>query len=211
MASAHASRRAATGSNVWEDAVSRTADEPGKEETPPMERYQERILEKGHLLLFGEIDEDMIRQLIEQLLYLTSGKKRPVPVTMWINSTGGLLQPTFALADFVSRLKVPIHTVGMGTVESAAALILMSGSKGKRALMRNCSLMIHEYSWSNSGSFTEMSSRMKEVQNTIKKQLAFMSRHSGKTAEELKAIVRHEETWLTPEEAVKWGIIDKVL
>ncbi|MBI3893452.1 MAG: ATP-dependent Clp protease proteolytic subunit [Candidatus Wallbacteria bacterium] len=176
-----------------------------------MERYQERILERGHLLLYGEIDEDTIRALIEQLLYLTAGKKRPVPVTMWINSTGGLLQPTFALADFLARMKTPITTIGMGTVESAAALILMAGSRGKRCIMRNCSLMVHEYSWSNSGSFTEMSSRMKEVRNTIQKQLAFMSKHSGKSVDSLREIVRHEETWLTPEEAIKWGIVDKIL
>ncbi len=196
---------------VSNELRSREDDDPGKETTPPMERYQERILDKGHLVLFGEIDEENTRQLVEQLLYLTASKKRPVPVTIWINSTGGLLQPTFALADFLCRLKVPVTTIGMGTVESAAALILMSGSKGKRSMMKNCSLMVHEYSWSNSGSFTEMSSRMKEVKNTIQKQLAFMSKHSGKSVDALREIVRHEETWLTPEEAVKWGIVDKVL
>ena len=176
-----------------------------------MERYQEKLLEKGHLTLFGEIDEEQVEALVEQMLYLTANRRKPRPITLWINSTGGLLQPTFALIDLFGQVKTPVSTVGMGTVESAASLVLMAGTPGKRAIMKNCSLMVHEYSWSNSGSFTEMSSRMKEVQHTIEKQLAFMSRHTGKTRVSLREIVRHEETWLTPDEAVKWGIVDKVL
>lgn len=181
-----------------------------KEGRKGMERYQEKVLEKGHLTLIGEIDEETVQGLIEQVLYLATCKRKPVPVTLWINSTGGLLQPTFALIDLFGRLKVPVSTIGMGTVESAAALLLMSGTKGRRSLLPNCSLMVHEYSWSNSGSFTEMNSRMKEVQHTIDKQLTFMAKHTGRSREALRAIVKHEETWLTPQEAVKWGIVDKL-
>jgi ATP-dependent Clp protease protease subunit len=175
-----------------------------------MEKFQEKLLDKGHLVLFGEIEEENVQDMVEQLLYLSTGRRRPRAITIWINSTGGLLQPTFALCDLFDQLEIPVHTVGMGTVESAAALVLMAGAKGKRSMMRNCSLMVHEYSWSNSGSYTEMSSRMKEVQSTIDKQLAFMSHHMKKSLTELKKVVKHEESWLTPEEAIKWGIVDKI-
>ncbi len=176
-----------------------------------MERFQEKLLEKGHLTLFGEIDEENVQSLVERMLYLSTARRKPAPITLWINSTGGLLQPTFALIDLFGQLETTVATIGMGTVESAASLVLMAGAKGKRSIMQNCSLMVHEYSWSNSGSFTEMSSRMKEVQHTIRKQTEFMAERTGKSKSSLKQIVKHEETWLTPEECVKWGIVDRVL
>lgn len=180
----------------------------------PMEQYQEKLLERGHLTLFGEIGEETIERLAEKFLFLSTAptrRKRPKDITLWINSPGGLLQPTFALIDLLTQMKNDLMTVAMGTVESAAVLVLLAGTTGKRYITPHCSLMVHEYSWSNSGSYTEMNSRMREVRRTIDKQLDYMSERTGKSKTQLKKIVRHEETWLTPEEALEWGLVDKIL
>ena len=71
--------------------------------------------------------------------------------------------------------------------------------------------MVHEYSWSNSGSVTEMRGRMNEIKNTAKKQVRHFAAKSGLTQEEAREVLRHEETWLTPQQAIKKGLIDGVL
>jgi ATP-dependent Clp protease protease subunit len=181
-----------------------------------MEKHVEKLIDHGHLTLFGEIDEEKVEDLMEKMLYLTKVKsagrrrRRPSQITLWINSAGGLLQPAFALVDLFDILGRPVSTVGLGSVESAAALVLMAGTKGRRFVTRHCSVMLHEYTWSNSGSFTEIQGRLKEVHQTLDKQLAVMSRFTGKSRSDLRKILKHEETWLTPQEAIEWGIVDKL-
>ncbi len=175
-----------------------------------MENFQVKNLERGHLTLFGEVDDEKVCTLIEQLAYL-EGRRSVREITLWINSAGGLLQPAFGLADLMEVLSKPIRTIGLGTVESAATVILMSGTRGRRLATRNASVMIHEYSWSNSGSVTEMEGRMTEIKNTARKQVAHLVKCTGRTEVEVRGLLRHQETWLTPEECRDWGLIDGIL
>lgn len=175
-----------------------------------MEDYQAENLDRGHVYLIGEVDDDKIGALIEQLVYL-GRRRRVAEVTLWVNSSGGLLQPAFALVDLMAALGKPVRTVGLGTIESAAALILIGGTRGLRLMTRCASMMLHEYSWSNSGSVTEMRGRMTEIQNTLKKQIEHLVRCSGRDEDAVRALLKHEETWLTPVQAVEWGLIDRVV
>jgi len=176
-----------------------------------MDKFQERNLDSGNIFLFGEIDDENSQQAIEQLLYLNSKKRaRPKTITVWINSPGGLLQPAYAMVDIFGKLKSQVRTIGIGTVESAAAFVLMGGTKGQRLLSRYASVMIHEYFWSNSGSFTEIKGRQIEIENTRKRQVQFISEYSGKTLAQAGKFLRHEEVWLCAEEALKHGIVDNI-
>ena len=176
-----------------------------------MEKFQEKNLEQGNVFVFGEIHEERIERIIEQILYLSSKKRgRPKEITVWINSPGGLLQPALALADLFDHIKPKIKTIGLGTVESAAAYVLMAGTKGKRFISKYSSIMLHEFSWSNSGSYTEMASRQKEIEKTRERQSEFVSAKSGKSIAQIKKILRHEETWLSPQEAIEWGLVDGI-
>ncbi len=175
-----------------------------------METFQTKNLDRGHITVFGEIDDEKIQSVIEQLIYLET-KRSLKEITLWINSPGGYLQPSFGLADFMTQLSKPIRTIGVGTVESASTVILTSGTPGLRILTPSSSLMIHEYSWSNSGSVTEMRGRMTEIQNTARKQLEHLVRVSGRSLEEAQKLLQHQETWLSPEAAIEWGLVDAVL
>jgi ATP-dependent Clp protease protease subunit len=175
-----------------------------------VEEFQTDNLDRGHVYLIGEVDDEKIGMLIEQLVYL-GRRRRVTEVTLWVNSSGGLLQPAFALVDLMAALGKPVRTVGLGTIESAAALILIGGTRGRRLMTRCASMMLHEYSWSNSGSVTEMRGRMTEIQNTLKKQVEHLVRCSGRGEDEVRALLKHEETWLTPVQAVEWGLIDRVV
>jgi len=127
-----------------------------------METHQVKNLDKGHIAVFGDVDDEKVQAVIEQLLYLEN-RRSVREVTIWVNSAGGLLQPAFGLSDVMLVLEKPIRTIGLGTVESAATVLLTSGTPGRRLVTPNASLMIHEYSWSNSGSVTEMRGRMTDA------------------------------------------------
>lgn len=172
-----------------------------------MEAFQTKNLDKGHITLFGEVDDEMVQTLIEQLLYLEA-RRSVREITMWINSTGGLLLPAFGLTDVMGLLATPIRTIGLGTVESAATVVLTSGTPGRRLMTPTASMMLHEYAWSNSGSMTEMRGRMSEIRNTARKQVEHLVRVTGRPEAEVKKLLRHEETWLTPPEAQALGLID---
>ena len=176
-----------------------------------MEKYQEKNLDSGNIFVFGEIHEERIERVIEQTIYLSSKKRgRPKELRVWLNSPGGLLQPALALADLFDSLKVDVRTIGLGTVESAAAFVLMAGTRGKRYISKYSSIMLHEFSWSNSGSYTEMNSRQREIERTLERQSEFVASCTGKTVSQIKTILRHEETWLAPEEAIEWGLVDGI-
>ena len=175
-----------------------------------MEAYQTKNLDKGHIALFGEVDDEMVQTLIEQLIYL-EGKRSVREVTLWINSTGGLLLPAFGLADVMGVLATPIRTIGLGTVESAATVVLTSGTRGRRLMTPTASMMLHEYAWSNSGSMTEMRGRMTEIKNTARKQVEHLSQVTGRPEAEVRKLLRHEETWLDPARAQELGLVDGVM
>lgn len=175
-----------------------------------MESFQVRNLDRGHITVFGEVDDEKVQAVVEQLLYLEA-RASVREITIWINSTGGLLQPAFGLADVMELLSTPVRTIGLGTVESAATVILTSGTRGRRLLTRSSSIMIHEYSWSNSGSVTEMRGRMSEIRNTAAKQVEHLAKVCQKPPAEVRKLLKHEETWLRPEDAIAWGMVDGVL
>lgn len=175
-----------------------------------MEAFQTKNLDKGHITLFGEVDDEMVQTLIEQMIYL-EGKRSVREITLWVNSTGGLLLPAFGLADVMALLATPIRTIGLGTVESAATVVLTSGTRGRRLMTASASMMLHEYAWSNSGSMTEMRGRMAEIKNTARKQVEHLVRVTGRSEAEVKKLLRHEETWLSPAQAQERGLVDGVL
>lgn len=175
-----------------------------------MEAYQTKNIDKGHIALFGEVDDEMVQTLIEQMIYL-EGRRTVREITLWINSTGGLLLPAFGLTDVMAVLETPIRTIGLGTVESAACVVLTSGTRGRRLMTPTASMMLHEYAWSNSGSMTEMRGRMDEIRNTARKQVEHLARVTGRPQAEVRKLLRHEETWLSPEKAQELGLVDGVM
>lgn len=176
-----------------------------------MEKFQERNLDTGNLFIFSEITEERVERTIEQLVYLGNKKRgRPKVITVWINSPGGLLQPALALADIFDNVAPTIRTIGLGSVESAASYVLMAGTKGHRYISKYSSIMLHEFSWANSGSYTEMAGRKKEIETTRRRQIEFVHARTGAPMTKIKRLLRHEESWLAPQEAIEFGLVDGI-
>ena len=174
---------------------------------------QSKLLQNNNLFLTEEVDRKSIATLQAELFYLTS-KMTPEesetdPITIYINSPGGEVYSCLGLYDvmqlFINQGYV-IRTINIGCAASAAAVILLSGSKGHRYCLPNSTLMLHQPSGGTYGPVTDMkiaveeADRLKKIMNNIVRQ------HAGDEVVELM----ERDAWISPEEALKFNLIDEI-
>ena len=174
---------------------------------------QSKLLQNNNLFLTKEVDRESIATLQAELFYLTS-KMTPEesetdPITIYINSPGGEVYSCLGLYDvmqlFINQGYV-IRTINIGCAASAAAVILLSGSKGHRYCLPNSTIMLHQPSGGTYGPVTDMkiaveeADRLKKIMNNIVRQ------HAGDEVVELM----ERDAWIAPEEALKFNLIDDI-
>lgn len=160
--------------------------------------------------LIGEIDEDNIGDTIKWIVYenMTCGTNIKT-LTLYINSTGGSLNDSFALIDMMRNSKCPIRTVGIGSICSAAFMIFSSGSKGQRYIAKNTSIMCHQYSDDIEGKHHDIKSRFKEIELTNTRMINILKENTGLETRTIKSkLLNATDVWLTSEELVELGIAD---
>ncbi len=195
--------------------------------TPPPDLpsllLKERIVYLG-LPLFSDDDAkrqlgmDVTELIIAQLLFLEFDNPEK-PIYFYINSTGaswhtgdaiGFETEAFAICDTISYIKPPIHTICIGQAMGTAAVILSAGSKGQRAALPHSSIVLHQPRSGASGQATDIQIRAKEVIHNKQAMLKILSKNTGKTVEQLSKD-SDRMSYLSPQEAVEYGLIDKVL
>ena len=174
---------------------------------------QSKLLQNNNLFLTEEVDRASTATLQAELFYLTS-KMTPEesetdPITIYINSPGGEVYSCLGLYDvmqlFINQGYV-IRTINIGCAASAAAVILLSGSKGHRYCLPNSTVMLHQPSSGTYGTITDMkiaveeADRLKKIMNNIVRQ------HAGDEVVELM----ERDAWIAPEEALKFNLIDDI-
>lgn len=174
---------------------------------------QSKLLQNNNLFLTEEVDRESVATLQAELFYLTS-KITPEeseidPITIYINSPGGEVYSCLGLYDvmqlFINQGYV-IRTINIGCAASAAAVILLSGSKGHRYCLPNSTVMLHQPSAGTYGTVTDMkiaveeADRLKKIMNNIVRQ------HAGDEVVELM----ERDAWISPEEALKFNLIDEI-
>lgn len=167
-----------------------------------------RLLKDRIVFIGQEFTNDLANSVVAQLLFLESYDSGE-DIYMYINSPGGDMKAMFAIYDTMNYIKPDIVTVGMGQVASAAALILATGTKGKRHSLPNTDIMIHQPSGGTSGQTTDVNIQARQL-NLYKDRLVGIL--AGATGKHKKTILKDVERdkHLTPEEAVKYGLIDSV-
>lgn len=169
------------------------------------------LLENRTYFLSGEIDEKSIDSAIRWMLF-ESYQQDSRPLTLYINSTGGNLTDAFALIDIMNKSPVPIKTVGIGNVMSAAFLIFLSGTIGERYLGKNCFILSHQFSEEIYGKYHDIKTKMIESQKTNDKMIQLIKSKTKLTEKEIKSkLLPPTDVWLTSEEAIKMGIADHIL
>ena len=168
-----------------------------------------RLLEDRIIFVGGEITSALSNTIIAQLLYLES-KSKTKDVFLYINSPGGECQAGLSIIDTINLIKCPVSTIGIGMCASAAALLLASGQKGKRYILPNSKVMIHQPWGSAQGQITELEIYLNEGLKDRNTYANLLAQFCGKNKNEvLKDIER--DNYMNSTEALTYGIVDKIL
>ena len=168
-----------------------------------------RLLKDRIILLTEEITTVSATSIIAQLLFLESEDPK-APITIYINSPGGSVSDGFAIYDVMNKIKCPITTICIGMAASMGAFLLSCGSHGSRYAMPNSSIMIHQPLGGASGQATEIQIVATRILSLYDKLATIMSKNSNIDTETMKQAL-DRDNYLTPEEALEMGLIDKII
>lgn len=168
-----------------------------------------RLLQDRIILLFGEIDDRMVSSLIAQMLFLESVDKEK-DIYLYINSPGGIVTSGLALYDVMNYIKPDIVTIGMGLCASMGSFLLSSGTKGKRYVLENTKIMIHQPLGGASGQATDVMIAAEEIIKTKKKLNLLLSKNTNQMLSKVELDVERDY-YMTSTEALDYGLIDQIL
>lgn len=168
-----------------------------------------RLLKDRIVLLFNPVDDDLACSIIAQLLYLEAIDPDK-DICMYINSPGGSVSAGFGIYDTMKKIKCDVSTVCVGMAASMGAFLLSAGTKGKRYALENSQVMIHQVLGGAQGQATDMlieTQHMLKVKNRLN---TILASNTGHTVEETEKDT-DRNNWMFAEEALEYGIIDKVI
>lgn len=170
-----------------------------------------RLLEDRIIMLDGPFDDTMASLIISQLLFLQS-EDATKDVTMYINSPGGSVTAMWSIIDTMDLIKPDVSTICVGFAASAGSFVLANGKKGKRFILPNAQVMIHQPNTPGlgSGSATDIDIRVKELLKTKQKGIDFYVEKTGKDREKIAADIERD-FYMEASEAVEYGIVDKII
>lgn len=168
-----------------------------------------RLLNERIIFLGEDVNEHTANSVVAQLLHLAYVDPQ-TDISLYINSPGGSVYDGMAIYDTMNFIKPDVATYGIGLQASMGAFLLSSGAKGKRFCLPHAKVMIHQPSSGTHGKVTDMEIDMKETLE-VKEMLAkIMAKNTGQKLAKVKSDMERDY-WMAPDEAVKYGLIDKVL
>ena len=184
--------------------VEMAKDKKESTQTPSVE-------ECGIYLLMDEISDSTCKDVISFIISKNLTKPYPKYLQLVINSGGGDLQAAFALIDTMKGSAIPVRTVGLGCVASAAVLIFISGEKGHRVLTPNTSILSHQFSWGTYGKEHELFATVREYELTTKRMINHYKKCTGLSEKKIREfLLPAQDIWLSATEAKKLGICDSI-
>ncbi|MBR6765624.1 MAG: ATP-dependent Clp protease proteolytic subunit [Clostridia bacterium] len=168
-----------------------------------------RLLKDRIILLFNEVNDDLAGSIIAQLLYLESVDPDK-DICIYINSRGGSVSAGLGIYDTIRKLKCDVATVCVGAAASMGAFLLSAGTKGKRYALENSQVMIHQVIGGSSGQATDVVIEAKHIQKLKLRINRILAKNTGHTEEEIEKDT-DRNNWMFAEEAVEYGLIDKVI
>jgi ATP-dependent Clp protease protease subunit len=182
------------------------------EQTPRGERAYDiysRLLKDRIIFLGTEIDDAAANTVIAQLLFLEASDPDK-DIYIYINSPGGSVSSTIAIYDTIQYIKSAVSTICVGLAASGAALILASGTKGKRFALTNSRIMLHQPLGGAQGQVTDIeiqTRELKRIKDTINQILTY---HTGQPLEKVEKDT-DRDFYLTAQESKEYGLIDEVI
>jgi ATP-dependent Clp protease protease subunit len=168
-----------------------------------------RLLRERIVFLNGEVDDAASALVCAQLLFLEADNPNK-PIHLYINSPGGVVTSGFAMYDTMRYIKAPVHTVCMGTARSMGSFLLMAGEPGERVALPNASLHVHQPLGGFQGQASDILIHAEEMLKTKRQIIRLYAEHCRRSFEEVERTLDRDH-FMTPEEALEWGLIDRIL
>ena len=167
-----------------------------------------RLLNDRIIMLSDEVNDVTASLIVAQLLYLEA-QDPDKDIQFYINSPGGSVTAGMAIYDTMNYIKPDVSTICIGLAASMGAFLLSSGAKGKRYALPNAEIMIHQPSAGTQGQITDMAIHLKRLEIIKKRMNKILSENTGKSVETVTADCERDN-FMTADEAVAYGLIDKV-
>jgi ATP-dependent Clp protease protease subunit len=168
-----------------------------------------RLLKERIIFLGSPIDDDSANIVIAQLLFLESEDPKK-DIKLYIHSPGGSVSAAMAIYDTMNHIKPDVATICIGIAASAAAVILSSGTKGKRFALPNAEVMIHQVMGGAEGQASDIAITAKHILRTKENLNKILAKNTGKSVEQVEKD-SDRDYYMTAEEAKKYGLIDEVM
>ena len=168
-----------------------------------------RLLNDRIIFLGEEVNATTASLVVAQLLYLEA-QDPDKDIQFYINSPGGSVTDGMAIYDTMQYIKCDVSTICVGMAASMGAFLLSAGTKGKRIALPNAEIMIHQPSAGTQGQITDMAIHLKRLETIKKRMNQILAENCGKSVEQVTADCERDN-FMTAEEAVAYGLIDKVI
>ena len=169
-----------------------------------------RLLKDRVVFMGGPIDDESANLVVAQLLFLSNEDPKS-DVHLYINSPGGSVSAGLSIYDTIQFIRCPVATYCIGVAASMGAMVLMAGNSGKRHMLPNGRVLLHQpLIGVVSGPATDLGIQAREMLRTRERLYKIMSKHTGKDYETIMADCERDK-WLDAEESVVYGVADKIL
>lgn len=168
-----------------------------------------RLLRERIVFLGGPIDDYTANIVIAQLLFLEAEDPKK-EIKLYIHSPGGSVSAAMAIYDTMNHIKPDVSTICIGLAASAAAVILSSGTKGKRYALPNAEVMIHQVMGGAEGQASDIAITAKHILRIKENLNKILAKNTGKSYEQIEKD-SDRDYYMTAEEAKKYGLVDEVL
>jgi len=167
-----------------------------------------RLLRERIVFLSGGIDDAVANTVVAQLLFLESEDPKK-DIFLYINSPGGEVHAGFAIYDTMNHIKPDVSTICIGMAASMASILLSSGAPEKRFILPNAEVMIHQPMGGVEGQATDIEISARHILQKKDRLARILAKNTGKTLEQVNKDM-DRDYWFTPEDAKKYGIVDKI-
>jgi ATP-dependent Clp protease protease subunit len=168
----------------------------------------QRYLNERKVFLWGQVDDDSAKEVIDRLLYLEllePGKE----IQLIINSPGGYVTSGFAIYDTMKSISSPISTVCSGLAASMGSILLSGGQKGRRFVLPNARIMIHQPSGGAGGTAADLQVQLEEILKIKKIGAQILADNCGQPLEKIEKDF-NRDFWMAANEAIEYGIVDAI-
>lgn len=168
-----------------------------------------RLLKDRIIFIGSPIDDGLANSVIAQLLFLDSESSKE-DIKIYINSPGGVVTSALAIYDTMNYVKADVQTICVGTAASSAALLLAAGAKGKRTILPNGEVLIHQVMGGTEGQATEIDIHAKHILKMRERLNKILAKHTGQKLAKIEKDTERDY-FMTAEEAKDYGIVDRIV